>query len=70
MGLAISTLIRDNVEKSAIKSGYTADEATIKGLRAAFWSCSGFLMLGKCIGEVLNTVVEESIQRRCLWQWE
>ncbi|RXK36163.1 hypothetical protein M231_06568 [Tremella mesenterica] len=47
IGLAICTLVRDTVQRqhSSQNISSSEDEANLKGLRAAFWTCSGFLML-------------------------
>lgn len=47
VGLAIATQIRESVERAALSAGRSTDEATLKGLRAAFWTCSAFAATGE-----------------------
>ncbi|WVQ85810.1 hypothetical protein IAT38_007978 [Cryptococcus sp. DSM 104549] len=54
LGLAISTLIRVSVEDHALPAGRDPTEqerldASVKGLRAAQWSCAGYLTLGAAV---------------------
>lgn len=55
VGLALATVVRDAVQKSAERafgmdtlSAAQQDEAILKRLRAFFWVCAGYMVLGKC----------------------
>jgi hypothetical protein len=41
LGLAIGTLILENIESKALKSGASPREALAQGLSAGFWFCGG-----------------------------
>jgi hypothetical protein len=41
LGLAVATLIQENVESHALRGGAGSKEALAKGLSAGFWFCAG-----------------------------
>jgi hypothetical protein len=41
LGLAVATLIQENVESQALRGGAGRKEALAKGLSAGFWYCAG-----------------------------
>ena len=50
LGLAVATLIQENVESHALRGGAGSKEALAKGLSAGFWFCAGCAGSCKCIG--------------------
>ena len=48
--MAISSLVRDAVQDAASRRGDTEHDAVVEGLRGAFWTLTGFMLVGELLG--------------------